>query len=170
MADEKNEAPPAENGAALHVKLGDVYNSYPVLKWLAGARDDKKAPPAWLSMALFETLSAVDPKIKNYEKVLDGLRETYLNPVQNDKGEILAGQFRKKDAQSNDFDREFEGLNEMSVALPVHQVSLAALEKHGISLTGAQIYALRWLLKLDVAAKYEDDTPPKKSGRVSGEG
>ncbi len=145
---------------SLSVRLGDLVDSVETLNQLVAEKPNGKAPSAAVSMTLAEVVSAVNPHLENYQKVLDQLREKYREPVKDREGKAVEGQYRIPPKNQKAFNEELEALRDMRVQLPIGMIPFSALENEGLGLTAQALSALKWLVQRDVAERLFVAPPP----------
>lgn len=134
---EKNSAP-----LALRVTLRDLIDGIPALQQLMA-----QALPAALSMSLALVLEKAQPYLRASQKPRNDLLVKYGTDLGN-------GAYNIPPPNQDAYQTELDELLDREVTLQdCGRIKLSALQT--LTLTGAQIYALRWLVKNDLELAFE---------------
>lgn len=120
---------------------------------LSGATSQK--PTARMAYTLGLVLNAVNPHLIAYGKAIESVKERYFKPDPKNAEMLLLTTDEKERAK---YKEEIDALLESEVNLDgVGRIKASTLDAEGVKLTPQDIYALRWLIKMDMEALFEKE-------------
>ncbi len=134
---------------SMAVRLGDLVDSVDDLRELVKTKPNGKAPTAAVSMTLATVVTAIQPALDNYQKVLSGLREKYREAVKDGDGKDVEGKFFIPTKNQETFNKELDDLHDSTVTVPIGMILHSSLDIDGLGLTGDAAFTLRWLVRND---------------------